>query len=1193
MIQDKVLLHTLTKFMNLTISRGITLPCWCNATNVLLEKDVGKPCIHRLRIIHLFEADFNLFLKIVWASRLVQRAVALDLLSDGQHGSVPRRTTMDPIMLTQLTTDLCHLLKINLARFDNDATACYDRIIVCLGMMAARRCGMPSNAIRTHADTLKFIKYTVKTVHGVSESNYSGTPFAPLFGTGQGSGASPAVWLTLIVILMNTMDRIIPERMAFQSPDGSNSQARLLDAFVDDTSLGFTNDGSLDFTELTHRLRDIAQTWEQLLHLSGGALNLKKCSWHILFWEWKAGRPLLRPITAHDPALARYQGSSKQSFHPIRRTAPTEASRILGVYLSPTGDFSQQIRVLREKSGKMATLLKSPKLTSTDVRIFHQAMYTPAMKYPLAAMAVDEEELNSIQTPILPIILQKLGVNRNLPTAIRHGPSEFGGLALLDLRTELGIETIKYLRNAVYSQSASGDLIIATLKHLQQEAGIGNPLLECPDIHIPNLTPTWLTSIRQYMSNHNITITLTDVLTLEVCRPGDSFIMEALHLSRYSASQQTDINLVRMYLQVTFLSDMTLPDGKTLTEASLNGERIQSFMSISLWPRQEPPTKAQQRLWRKYISSSFLRYPPYLLSKIGPAPSPFQLVPDLHFPTAAPIATYDTLKEYIDALPRTHRRLLCNHHQQCSDVQLWRAFRSRRRLEIVTDGGLHATRGTFGWKIVANKSLVLDQGSGPVDGPYDQSNSTRCEIGGFAAPMLLITVIAKYWGIRHHCQLHWIVDSKAAISKVSVTIRPGATPCRQPHEVDLLAFIAMLNKELRRPLKITWVKGHQDEKNPYDDLPRHAKLNVDADSLATAHRKQQLSQSSPLIDHLPSSRISIKLNGIYLTSNIDAAIRYHVNGYHMRKYLQHKHSWTDKTWDTIDMYHFGKHFNALTPTQQIPHMKMVHNQQPLGRRRLQQSCIKDPALQLCPCCRKAPETQFHMLQCRSNKSRAEILTSFQRSICDSDIHPVKYILTAGIQSWFTDPTMAFAPNLTEFPTHHQLGLQHAIDKQSIIGWHQAVLGFLSNSWQTAASLDMFHATYRDPARGNSVISKVLRALHTATREIWLSRKKSLHNNSDELVKAIKSSEAAEIRHFHSNPHLLPTDDQHYCERSLTKLLCSSHSVRRRWLKHIHHARATKLRNGLRQTNLTHFFTAVKTPRLFPPRHDSPSPPLAG
>jgi hypothetical protein len=65
---------------------------------------------------------------------------------------------------------------------------------------------MPKNAIRTHADTLKFMKYAVKTMYGISETNYHGTPFEPLFGTGQGSGASPVVWLTLIVILMNTMD---------------------------------------------------------------------------------------------------------------------------------------------------------------------------------------------------------------------------------------------------------------------------------------------------------------------------------------------------------------------------------------------------------------------------------------------------------------------------------------------------------------------------------------------------------------------------------------------------------------------------------------------------------------------------------------------------------------------------------------------------------------------------------------------------------------------------------------------------------------------------------------------------------------------------------------------------------------------------------------------------------------------------
>ena len=139
----------------------------------MIEKDVGLPPIHRLRIIHLFEADYNFFLKLQWGHRLVHQAVSLDLLHDSQHGSIPRRTAMDPILLTQLTSD----------RFDNDSSACYDQIIVALGMLAARRCGRPRNAIRLDADALQFMQYTVKMMYGISKDNYHGTAFAPLFGS--------------------------------------------------------------------------------------------------------------------------------------------------------------------------------------------------------------------------------------------------------------------------------------------------------------------------------------------------------------------------------------------------------------------------------------------------------------------------------------------------------------------------------------------------------------------------------------------------------------------------------------------------------------------------------------------------------------------------------------------------------------------------------------------------------------------------------------------------------------------------------------------------------------------------------------------------------------------------------------------------------------------------------------------------
>ena len=138
-IGHPVLRRCFVQFMNIVIDRGIAIPRWSHATNVMIEKDSGKPRINRLRIVHLFEAGLNFFLKIQWGHRLVRHAIKLNLLHDSQHGSIPGRAAMDPIMLTQLTSDLCRILKHDLFRFDNDALACYDRIIVALGMLAARR----------------------------------------------------------------------------------------------------------------------------------------------------------------------------------------------------------------------------------------------------------------------------------------------------------------------------------------------------------------------------------------------------------------------------------------------------------------------------------------------------------------------------------------------------------------------------------------------------------------------------------------------------------------------------------------------------------------------------------------------------------------------------------------------------------------------------------------------------------------------------------------------------------------------------------------------------------------------------------------------------------------------------------------------------------------------------------------------
>jgi hypothetical protein len=68
----------------------------------MIEKDKGQPFLTRLRIIHLFEADYNLFLKILFGKRLVSNGEKSQALNDQQHGSRPRRMTMDALFLARL-----------------------------------------------------------------------------------------------------------------------------------------------------------------------------------------------------------------------------------------------------------------------------------------------------------------------------------------------------------------------------------------------------------------------------------------------------------------------------------------------------------------------------------------------------------------------------------------------------------------------------------------------------------------------------------------------------------------------------------------------------------------------------------------------------------------------------------------------------------------------------------------------------------------------------------------------------------------------------------------------------------------------------------------------------------------------------------------------------------------------------------
>jgi hypothetical protein len=107
-----------------------------------------------------------------------------------------------------------------------------------------------------------------------------------------------------------------------------------------------------------------------------------------------------------------------------------------------------------------------------------------------------------------------------------------------------------------------------------------------------------------------------------------------------------------------------------------------------------------------------------------------------------------------------------------------------RTVDIASNGGLANGIGTFGWKIVTtNNDTVLFQGSCPIDGPAEVDSSTCSELGGYAAPLLLATLLARFWGIQHRCHFRWFTGSTSAISKVQTI--PGAFRlCYYNHGID-------------------------------------------------------------------------------------------------------------------------------------------------------------------------------------------------------------------------------------------------------------------------------------------------------------------------------------------------------------------------------------------------------------------------
>jgi hypothetical protein len=123
----KELLQLHVSLLQLAIQHKHSYSRWQRVANLMLENDFGFPKIHRLQLIHLYEADLNLLMGIYFARVLVRHVESTHQFNDGCYGNRSGLSAHEPVFVEELQNTICYLSRTNYLDQDNDATACYNR----------------------------------------------------------------------------------------------------------------------------------------------------------------------------------------------------------------------------------------------------------------------------------------------------------------------------------------------------------------------------------------------------------------------------------------------------------------------------------------------------------------------------------------------------------------------------------------------------------------------------------------------------------------------------------------------------------------------------------------------------------------------------------------------------------------------------------------------------------------------------------------------------------------------------------------------------------------------------------------------------------------------------------------------------------------------------------------------------------
>ena len=523
---------------------------------------------------------------------------------------------MSAALLKVLTFDLIRLTRSQATIFNNDAKACYDRILPVLSQICCQRLGLPPIAAKFKLEFLRTAEYYVKTRQGISV-DWFGNALSEVYGALQGSGAAPAIWLAVSIVLIRTYNELHSAE-GIPDPTCAFRIQKIIDAFVDDTDLwDILFDNSQDDHAAISRMQHRAQTWEKLIFLSGGTLNPAKCYWYYVKWNWKDGLPELCPITDAPGDLVIISSGTGQPVT-ITRAEPTSALRTLGIWTSPSGTNTDQLSSTTTALRAIMARLRTTSLMPTKAALIAPVYLHSKLRYIFAGTTFTQKECKQLDTIFLPSLKSQLGYNNKTALAIMHGAYVHGGCQLPTSWNLQGTTHLNFLLGHLQLHDIVGQHLSHTIDYLYLLLGLSpRPLSYDYTTASPLMTSSWIAHTWSYLSSIQGTLTYPS-LFIDPQREGDVAIMSSALAYYGKGIKLRRINAVRLYLQVFYLSDIVTSDGKHVAQEYTSPSPSGTLRSSLLkWPHQADPGPKAWSEWRTMLRACYTHRSFTLLTSLG------------------------------------------------------------------------------------------------------------------------------------------------------------------------------------------------------------------------------------------------------------------------------------------------------------------------------------------------------------------------------------------------------------------------------------------------------------------------------------------------------------------------------------------------------------------------------------------------